>query len=49
MGWSLIKRYNYSFEIWKTPKKYLACYKYQGIFKYFDTFKEAEEFVLENV
>ena len=43
--WSLIKRNFFNgLELWKTQTKFLVCHKYLGIFKFFNTEKEAINF-----
>ena len=38
-SWKLLKSYHFV-ELWKTPTKYLVCYKYGGIFHFVNTFEE---------
>lgn len=43
-SWKLLKSYHFV-ELWKTPTKYLVCYKYGGIFHFVDTFEEGVKLI----
>lgn len=46
LSWSLITGYGY-IELWKTPCKFLVCYQYEGIYKFFDHFDDAKHYMIE--
>lgn len=39
-GWHFLNKIG-NFEIWKTPTKYLVCYKIRWVFIFTDTYQEA--------
>lgn len=41
-SWKLLKSYKF-IDLWKTPTKYLVCYHYGGIYKFFETYEEGVE------
>ena len=45
--WHLLKSYHYV-ELWKTPSRFLVCYKYKGIFKFVNSFQEGIE-MMKNI
>ena len=47
MNWEKLFVYNYYTEFWKTPTRYLVCRKYEKFFKFFDNYKEAQDFAIK--
>lgn len=46
-GWRFITAVNKLIEVWKTPTRFLSCYKYGGVFVFSDSENEALEIAKE--
>ena len=38
-SWKLLRTFK-EVEFWKTPTRYLVCYRYGRVFKFFDSYNE---------
>lgn len=46
--WELIGK-TYTWEMWKTPTKYLVCWKYIGEFHFFESPTAAKRFFIDKM
>lgn len=45
-SWKKLKNYDF-IEVWKTPTKFLVCYKYKKVFKFCDTLDESIKLMIQ--